>query len=122
MAKRTVFTWMFTFLLRVFATVSLVVGVGFIAFGCVLESPPKTAVPALLVTLGVLTLVGSVFGYAGARFHPILLTLYLIVGTCATTLQLVLVLAIFGAQNKVADAIINLDTREGKLGMLRQVP
>jgi hypothetical protein len=76
----------------------------------------------LLVTLGVLTIVGSVFGYAGARFHPVLLTIYLVVGTCATTLQLVLVLAIFGAQNKVADAIAHFDTKEGKLGILRQVP
>lgn len=73
------------------------------------------------MTLGVLTLIGSVFGYAGARFHPVLLTIYLIVGTCATTLQLVLVIAIFGAQAKVADAIMHVNQREGRLGLIRQV-
>ncbi len=73
----------------------------------------------LLVTLGTITLVGSFFGYAGARFHPILLTIYLVVGTCATTLQLVLVLSIFGAQNKVADAIYEVDKKTGHVDMTR---
>ena len=36
----------FGFLLRLFATVTLVTGAGFIALGCVLESPPKAPVPA----------------------------------------------------------------------------
>ena len=36
----------FGFLLRLFATLTLVTGAGFIALGCVLENPPKAPVPA----------------------------------------------------------------------------
>ncbi len=36
----------FGFMLRLFATVTLVTGAGFIALGCVLENPPKAPVPA----------------------------------------------------------------------------
>ena len=36
----------FGFLLRLFATITLVTGAGFIALGCVLENPPKAPVPA----------------------------------------------------------------------------
>ena len=36
----------FGFMLRLFATITLVTGAGFIALGCVLENPPKAPVPA----------------------------------------------------------------------------
>ena len=39
-------------LLRVFALGSFVIGIGFIAFGCTLESPPKTFVPGYAGILG----------------------------------------------------------------------
>ena len=39
-------------LLRVFALGSFVIGIGFIAFGCTLESPPKTFVPGYAGVLG----------------------------------------------------------------------
>ena len=39
--------------------------------------------------------------------------LYLIVGTVSTTLQLLIVLGIFGAQDRVADEIIAADSSSG---------
>lgn len=57
------------------------------------------------ILIGAGTIVGSAFGWVGARFRPRLLLVYLVVGTVATGLQLVLLLCIFFAQNRVAGAI-----------------
>ncbi len=38
-------TFLFSLLLKGFSLTSFLVGIGFIAFGCVLQSPPKTFVP-----------------------------------------------------------------------------
>jgi hypothetical protein len=45
MAKATYVTFLFSLLLKGFSLTSFLVGIGFIAFGCVLQSPPKTFVP-----------------------------------------------------------------------------
>ena len=58
-----------------------------------------------LVLTGILTLVASVVGYIGARFRPAYLLYYLIVAGVATGLQLVILLCIFFAEDKVAKAI-----------------
>ena len=66
-----------------------------------------------LVAIGCFTIVSSAIGYFGSQFRPVFLSLFLIVGTFATTLQLVLVLVIFGAQEKVADEIETADSISG---------
>jgi len=45
MAEQGYIRGMFSLMLKVFALGSFVIGIGFIAFGCVLESPPKAFVP-----------------------------------------------------------------------------
>ena len=55
----------------------------------------------------------SAVGYAGSQFKPVFLMLYLVVGTVSTTLQLLLVLGIFGAQDRVADEILTADSSSG---------
>ena len=50
MAKKTYVTFLFSLLLKGFSLASFLVGIGFIAFGCVLQSPPKSLVPACVVT------------------------------------------------------------------------
>lgn len=52
-------------------------------------------------------------GYFGSQFRPVFLSLYLIVGTFAATVQLILVLGIFAAQEKVADEIEKADSISG---------
>lgn len=66
-----------------------------------------------LVAIGCFTIVSSAIGYFGSQFRPVFLSLYLVVGTFATTLQLMLVLGIFGAQDKVADEIEKADSISG---------
>lgn len=66
-----------------------------------------------LVAIGCFTIVSSAIGYFGSQFRPVFLSLYLIVGTFATTLQLMLVLGIFGAQERVADEIEKADSISG---------
>ena len=66
-----------------------------------------------LVALGCFAILSSAVGYAGAHFRPSFLMLYLIVGTVSTTLQLLIVLGIFGAQDRVADEIIAADSSSG---------
>ena len=63
-----------------------------------------------LVAIGVFAIVSSAVGYAGSQFKPFFLMLYLIAGTVSTTLQLLLVLGIFGAQDRVADEIMAADS------------
>ncbi|KAK9797366.1 hypothetical protein WJX73_004918 [Symbiochloris irregularis] len=96
---------LFSYLLIGFVAASAVVGIGFVAFGFALQAPAKSFVPVCLVLIGILTLVASVFGYIGARFRPAYLLYYLIVAGVATFLQLVILLCIFFAENKVATAI-----------------
>ena len=45
MAQQGYVSGLFSLLLKTFSLGSFVIGIGFIAFGCVLESPPKTFVP-----------------------------------------------------------------------------
>ena len=45
--------------------------------------------------VGVLTVLGSAFGWFGARFQPRLLAVYLAIGSIATILQLIVLLTIF---------------------------
>jgi hypothetical protein len=66
-----------------------------------------------LVAVGCFTLLSSAVGYAGSRFRPVFLSLYLVVGTFATTLQLLMVLGIFAAQQHVADEIVAADRVTG---------
>lgn len=56
----------------------------------------------------------SAVGYAGSQFKPLFLMLYLVAGTVSTTLQLLLVLGIFGAQDRVADEILAADSSSGR--------
>ena len=44
--KATGLTALFTFLLKLITLLGLLIGLGFIIFGCILETPPKTAIPA----------------------------------------------------------------------------
>ncbi len=55
----------------------------------------------------------SAVGYAGSQFKTFFLMLYLVAGTVSTTLQLLLVLGIFGAQDRVADEIMVADSSSG---------
>ena len=66
-----------------------------------------------LVATGVFSIVSSAVGYAGSQFKPIFLMLYLVAGTVSTTLQFLLVLGIFGAQDRVADEILAADSSSG---------
>ena len=66
-----------------------------------------------LVAIGCFTILSSAVGYFGSQFRPVFLSLYLIAGTFATTLQLMLVLGIFAAQEKVADEIEKADSITG---------
>ena len=45
MAQQGYISGLFSLLLKVCSLGSFVIGIGFIAFGCVLESPPKAFVP-----------------------------------------------------------------------------
>ena len=65
------------------------------------------------VAIGVFAILSSAVGYAGSQFKPFFLMLYLIVGTVSTTLQLLIVLGIFGAQDRVADEIVAADSASG---------
>jgi hypothetical protein len=167
MAHQGYVSGLFSLLLRIFSLGSFVIGIGFIAFGCVLESPPKTFVPGCgdlfplyrlviagsvtcrgllaaskpdtwhtthcerecmqgmhtltkylyacraCVAIGVFAILSSAVGYAGSHFKPFFLMLYLIVGTVSTTLQLLIVSGIFGAQDRVADEIVAADSASG---------
>lgn len=62
------------------------------------------------MTVGVLTMLASILGYAGSQFRPGFLLAYLIVGAVGTFTQLIIVLAIFFAQGEVATAIENMNT------------
>ena len=64
-----------------------------------------------LVSVGVLTVLASLLGYAGSQFRPQLLLAYLIVGAVGAVAQLIIVLAIFFAQPEVATAIENMNTQ-----------
>ena len=55
--------------------------------------------------VGVLTVLGSAFGWFGARFQPRLLAVYLAIGSIATILQLIVLLTIFFAQARIAATI-----------------
>lgn len=66
-----------------------------------------------LVAIGCFAILGSAVGYAGSQFKPFFLMLYLVVGTVSTTLQLLIVLGIFGAQDRVADEILAADATSG---------
>ena len=44
--RATSITAIFTFLLKIITLLGFLIGLGFIIFGCVLEEPPKAAVPA----------------------------------------------------------------------------
>ena len=66
-----------------------------------------------LVAIGVFAILSSAVGYAGSQYKPFFLMLYLVVGTLSTTLQLLLVLGIFGAQDRVADEILAADSTSG---------
>ena len=67
MAHQGYVSGLFSLLLKIFSLGSFVIGIGFIAFGCVLESPPKTFVPGCggflplhrLVIAGSVTLQGT---------------------------------------------------------------
>jgi len=65
------------------------------------------------VAIGVFAIMSSAVGYAGSHYKPLFLMLYLVVGTLSTTLQLLLVLGIFGAQDRVADEILAADSTSG---------
>ena len=65
------------------------------------------------MAIGCFTMLSSGVGYLGSRFRPVFLTLYLVVGTFATTLQLTLVLGIFAAQDRVAAEIEAADSISG---------
>ena len=43
--KKSYLTFLFSILLKGFSLASFFVGIGFITFGCVLQSPPKNFVP-----------------------------------------------------------------------------
>ena len=44
--KASGITAIFTFLLKIITLLGFLIGMGFIIFGCILETPPKTAIPA----------------------------------------------------------------------------
>ena len=44
--KASGITAIFTFLLKIITLLGFLIGLGFIIFGCILETPPKTAIPA----------------------------------------------------------------------------
>lgn len=62
---------------------------------------------------GCFTILSSAVGYFGSQFRPVFLSIYLIAGTFTTTLQLMLVLGIFAAQERVADEIEKADSISG---------
>ena len=68
-----------------------------------------------MVGIGVITLIGSAFGYAGAQYSPLFLTIYLVIGAITNLCQFVVVIAIFGAQEQVLDHIQALDDQQHRL-------
>jgi len=134
MPRRSGLSALYGLLLRVFALACFVIGVAFVAFGCVLENPPKqwvsgcaqsgnsahcqckrgpplTALPRrALVGLGSFALATSAAGAFAPGFGPRLVVIYLGVSAVLTFLQVILVLGLFGAQQKVAASIAATDT------------
>ncbi|KAK9828629.1 hypothetical protein WJX72_001192 [[Myrmecia] bisecta] len=111
--KKTGLTATFSILLKTLTVLNLLLGIGFIAFGCALEAPPTSLVPVGLVIVGVLTILSSSCGYMGARFKPKWLLAYLIMGTFVTVWQLIIVLGIFIGFNKVVDAVVKYNDVHG---------
>ncbi|KAK9833527.1 hypothetical protein WJX81_001723 [Elliptochloris bilobata] len=110
MSRRTGLAALYGLLLRIFALACFAIGVAFIAFGCVLENPPKQLVSGALAGLGSFALATSAFGWFAPGLGPRLVAAYLIASALLTFLQVVLVLGIFGAQQKVAVAVAQTDT------------
>lgn len=98
------------FIMRIFLVVELIIGALFVIFALVLQTPPKAAVPIVLIILGGLTLINSLFGCIGSCYKRSLLTIYLIIGTILTAAQAVLVFYIFGRPQTIADNIAKNDT------------
>ncbi|KAL3152061.1 hypothetical protein ABBQ32_001172 [Trebouxia sp. C0010 RCD-2024] len=109
----------FGFLLRLFATITLITGAGFIALGCVLENPPRAPVPALCVTVGVLAIITSALGFIGSHYKRSCLSAYVFFGTIVSTVQLILVLAMFVDAGGIVDRIEAYDLADGETWITR---
>lgn len=108
------------FIMRIFLVVELVIGALFVIFALVLQTPPKAAVPIVLIILGGLTLINALFGCIGSCYKRSLLTIYLIIGTILTAAQAVLVFYIFAKPQTIANNIAKNDTnRNLKAGNVR---
>lgn len=106
--------------MRIFLVVELVIGALFVIFALVLQTPPKAAVPIVLIILGGLTLINALFGCIGSCYKRSLLTIYLIIGTILTAAQAVLVFYIFAKPQTIANNIAKNDTnRNLKAGNVR---
>lgn len=103
------------FLMRFFLVMEVLIGILFIVFALVLQTPPKTAVPIGLVVLGGLTLVNSLFGCVGSCYVRKLLTWYLVIGVILTAAQAVLVFYIYGNEAKVARTIATYDKQDARV-------
>ncbi|KAK9862058.1 hypothetical protein WJX84_004809 [Apatococcus fuscideae] len=113
--KRTGIALFFEIILKLLAFLGVFIGIGFIVFGCVLQSPPKAGVPVMLVVVGVFTFIAAVCGYIGSRFRSLFLTIYLIAGSIATLVHAVMILVCFFAFEHVVARIDAIDIKDSKL-------
>eukprot|EP00891_Asterochloris_glomerata_P002154 jgi/Astpho2/2154/Aster-03147 len=111
--KAGIITSAFSTILRVSATLLLLTAAGLIAFGCIIQTPPKAPIPASCVFIGVMTILCSIFGFIGAHFRPGFLFVYIIMGSSVLTLQLMIVAVLWIEPQHVVDRIVAIDERDG---------
>jgi len=80
-------------------------GVALIAFGCVLQNPPKGYAPGMFVAVGALNLFAACAGFYGSYNKKRVLFVFIIFGGLSTLLQIVFEITLFTVFNKVLTAI-----------------
>lgn len=73
----------------------------------------------LCVTVGVLAIITSAFGFIGSHYKRFFLSAYVFLGTIVSTIQLILVLVMFVDGGGVVDRIEAYDVADGETWITR---
>ncbi|GAX75087.1 hypothetical protein CEUSTIGMA_g2531.t1 [Chlamydomonas eustigma] len=95
----------FGFAMRIAVVFFIAVGVALIAFGCVLQNPPKDYAPILFVVVGSLNLFSSLAGLWGSYNKKRILLIFIIFGGLSVLLQIAFTISLFTLFDRVTEAI-----------------
>lgn len=92
--------------LRVFAVLHAVTAAGFVAYGCIVQYPPKAALPLGLVVLGCIGLVIALLGFIGSFYQRCCLAPYLVLAALMTVAELGITLSMFFALDQAVTEVV----------------